>query len=116
MAGEINQEDSSYAHFNDGVNSKNPPLTTQDRHMLEFALRTAHDPVLVTNGQIIRNFGMYPPEFWRRAQSAAWHSETPPEIKEQFEQVMPGVSRPGPIKHGYPIDIYDTKFSQGLEW
>lgn len=49
MAAELNQSDSSYSNFNDGVVGAMTPAT-------------------VFQGQIVRNFGMQPPAYWLESQ------------------------------------------------
>lgn len=105
MAGEISRDDDSYTHFFDGYNTRVPPLTSQDKHMLDFAIKTAQQPVLVTHGQILRNFGMYPPEFWTRAQALAQHPDVSDQQRVGLDKVMPEPSRPGPMTGGYDVGL-----------
>ena len=57
MAGELSKDHKSYSDFNDGVNSRYAPLSAIDKNILDFAVRSASNPVLKTHGQILRNFG-----------------------------------------------------------
>ena len=103
MAGQINQNDPHYSHFVDGAISSYPQLTTQDKHMIDFAIRMHNEPALKTQGQILLHFGMYPPEFWRRAQAIANHPDIEPEQKAELDKIFPDPSRPGPMTGGYNV-------------
>jgi hypothetical protein len=106
MPGKIEYSDDSYNHFFAGYNTKHPPLTAQDQHMLDFAIKTADQPVTVTNGQILRNFGMYPPAFWTAANMAAQHPDVSPEQKAEFDKIMPNTSYgQGPVHGGYDVAL-----------
>ena len=105
MAGQVSKDDNSYEHFNAGVDSKTPPLTTVDRKILDFAVRSSVNPNLKTQGQILRNFGMYPPEFWNRAQSIANHPDIAPEQRAKLDGIFPDPSRPGPMTGGYDVKL-----------
>ena len=96
MAGSIDKGHKSYSDFNDGYNSRQAPIKT--------------------HGQILRNFGMYPPEFWTKAQRLADHPEIDPQMKDQLSKVFPDPSRPGPMGGGAPIKTDGKNFSHGLEW
>ena len=74
MSAALNQNDSSYSNFNDGVVG-------------------AMTPVMVTQGQIVRNFGMQPPAYWLESQ----------------------MSTPGPMTGGAEI-LNPTQFSHGVMW
>ena len=50
-------------------------------------------PSVVTQGQIVRNFGMQPPAYWLESQ----------------------MSTPGPMTGGAPI-LSPTQFSHGVMW
>jgi len=105
MAGEINRDDESYDHFFAGYNTRVPPLTVQDKNMLDFAIKTAAQPVTTTNGQILRNFGMYPPEFWSRTQALAHHPDVSDDQRLELDTLMPDPSRPGPMTGGYNVNL-----------
>jgi hypothetical protein len=74
MAASLNQSDSAYTNFNDGVVG-------------------AMNSAMVTQGQIVRNFGMQPPAYWLESQ----------------------MSTPGPMTGGAPI-LNANQFSQGVMW
>ena len=76
----------------------------------------ATNPVEKTHGQILRNFGMYPPEFWMRAQKLAEHPTVSDEQKEKLLLLFPDPSRPGPMGGGAPVKTDGKNFSHGLEW
>lgn len=115
MAGAVNPGDESYTHFNAGVDTRNTPMTTVDRQILDFALKIAGQPVTKTHGQILNHFGMYPPEFWNRAQRLANHPDLAPREREKLSYIFPDPARPGPMSGGAPIS--DPKdFSHGLMW
>ena len=105
MAGKISKSHSSYQDFYAGYNTKTPPLTTQDQQMLDFAIKSAQQPALKTHGQILRNFGMYPPEFWSRTQALAGHPGVAPEQRAELDRIMPDPSRPGPMTGGYDVNL-----------
>lgn len=65
-----------------------------DRKIDNFSSRLAQRPNLKVEGQIRRNFGMYPPAYWQEAQ----------------------MSRPGPMGGGTPINLNSKQFTHGLEW
>lgn len=73
---------------------KTQPLSAIDRKMANFSNRLAARPNLKTEGQVRRNFGMYPPAYWEQAQ----------------------MSRPGPMGGGTPINLNSKQFTHGLEW
>ena len=100
MAGSINSNDESYSHFNAGVNSRNAPMTTVDKKILNFAIRMAQQPAIKTHGQILRNFGMYSPEFWTKAQRLSDHPELSKQKKAKLANIFPDPSRPGPMGGG----------------
>ena len=108
MAGTINQDDPSYSHFNAGFDTRQTPLSTVDRQILDFAVKMHDQPVTETHGKILRNFGMYPPEFWNRAQRLSNHPELSQREKTKLAYIFPDPARPGPMGGGY-----DTKL--GLE-
>ena len=116
MAGAITKDHESYDHFNDGVNSKNSPLSAIDKKILNFAIKMASNPVEKTHGQILRNFGMYPPEFWMRAQKLADHPSISKRQKEKLSVIFPDPSRPGPMGGGAPVKTDGKDFSHGVEW
>lgn len=116
MAGAIDKGHQSYNDFNDGYNSRQAPLSAIDKKILNFAMRVSSNPTIKTHGQILRNFGMYPPEFWTRAQRLADHPEIDPQMKDQLSRVFPDPSRPGPMGGGADVDTKSKKFSHGLEW
>jgi len=116
MAGAIDKGHKSYNDFNDGYNSRQNPLTAIDKKILNFAVRVSNNPTIKTHGQILRNFGMYPPEFWIKAQNLSDHPEVDPQMKEQLSRVFPEPSRPGPMGGGADVDTESKKFSHGLEW
>lgn len=100
MAGAVNKDHESYNHFNDGVNSKNPPLTTIDKKILNFAVRSAGQPAMKTHGQILRNFGMHPPEFWTKAQNLSQHPALSKRKRAVLSEIFPDPSKPGPMTGG----------------
>ena len=116
MAGELSKDHKSYSDFNDGVNSRYAPLSAIDKNILDFAVRSASNPVLKTHGQILRNFGMYPPEFWMRAQGLSGHPDIEPKMKEKLSTVFSDPSRPGPMGGGAPVSTDGKNFSHGLTW
>jgi hypothetical protein len=116
MAGAIDKGHQSYNDFNDGYNSRTNPLSAIDKKILNFALLTTRNPNVKTHGQILRNFGMYPPEFWMRAQRLSQHPELKPEMQEKLSKVFPDPSRPGPMGGGAPVKTDGKNFSHGLEW
>jgi hypothetical protein len=116
MAGTLDSGHESYGHFNEGFNTRANPMTAIDKKILNFALKTANYPNTKAHGQILRNFGMYPPEFWMRAQNLSQHPDIHPQMREQLDKVFPEPSRPGPMFGGAPIKTDGKKFSHGLEW
>ena len=112
----INRDHSSYQDFTDGLNSRYAPLSAIDKKILEFALRSEANPVLKTHGQIVRNFGMYPPEFWLKAQNLSGHPDVEENIKKQLSTMFPKPSRPGPMGGGAPVKTDGKSFSHGLTW
>ena len=116
MAGAIDKGHQSYNDFNDGYNSRQAPLSAIDKKVLNFAMRVSSNPTIKTHGQILRNFGMYPPEFWTRAQNLSDHPEIAPQMKDQLSKVFPDPSRPGPMGGGAPVKTDGKNFSHGLEW
>jgi hypothetical protein len=116
MAGAIDKGHNSYSHFNDGVNSRVNPLSAIDKKILNFAARVSANPSIKTHGQILRNFGMYPPEFWTRAQNLSGHPDVDPKYKDSLTSMFPEASRPGPMTGGADYDPNSQKFSHGLEW
>lgn len=116
MAGALVPGDKHYDHFNGGVDSQNTPLTTIDRKILDFAMKLQDQPAVKTHGQILRNFGMYPPEFWTRAQRLANHPELSQREKTKLGYIFPDPARPGPMGGGAPIKTDGKNFSHGLEW
>ena len=116
MAGGLSRDHDSYNHFNAGYDSRVNPLSAIDKKILDFAVRTQQIPALKSHGQILRNFGMYPPEFWTRAQNLSGHPDVPEEHKEKLAEMFPEPSRPGPMSGGADVDTESKKFSHGLEW
>lgn len=116
MAGQLDRGHDSYSHFNDGLNSRVNPMSAIDKKILNFAVKIANSPVTKTHGQILRNFGMYPPEFWTRAQNLSGHPEVPEEHKAKLAEMFPDPSRPGPMSGGADVNTESKKFSHGLEW
>jgi hypothetical protein len=116
MAGAIDKGHKSYDDFNSGYNSRQNPLTAIDKKILNFAVRVSNNPTIKTHGQILRNFGMHPPEFWTKAQNLSDHPEIDSQMKEQLSKVFPDPSRPGPMGGGADVDTESKKFSHGLEW
>ena len=100
MAGAIDKSHPSYDDFNAGVDSRNAPLSAIDKKILNFAIRLKEQPVAKTHGQILRNFGMYPPEFWNRAQRLQNHPELSQREKTKLSYIFPDPSRPGPMSGG----------------
>ena len=74
MATSLMPGDGAFTNFNDGVVG-------------------AMTPAMVTQGQIVRNFGMQPPAYWLESQ----------------------MSTPGPMTGGAPI-LSANQFSQGVMW
>lgn len=116
MAGALVPDNEAYTHFGDGVNSKQAPMSAIDKKILNFALRMADRPVERTHGQILRNFGMYPPEFWSRVQSLTSHPEVSKRQKAKLDYIFPDPSRPGPMGGGMPVKTDGKSFSHGTEW
>lgn len=116
MAGQLNRTDAVYTHFDTGLVSSTAPLSSVDKRMMDFAIKTANDPSIKTHGQIVRNFGMYPPEFWNRAQRLSSHPEWDSEMKEKISGRFPVMSRPGPMSGGANVNTNSKQFSHGLEW
>lgn len=100
MAGLLNNDDESYSHFNSGVNSRVNPMTTIDKKILNFAVRLSQQPAAKAHGQILRNFGMYPPEFWSKAQRLSDHPDLSQRKKKKLADIFPDPSRPGPMGGG----------------
>lgn len=100
MAGSIDKSHESYNDFNAGVDSRNAPLSAIDKKILNFAIKLRNQPVIKTHGQILRNFGMYPPEFWNRAQRLQNHPELSQREKTKLAYIFPDPSRPGPMGGG----------------
>jgi hypothetical protein len=94
MAGVVHSSDESYSHFNDGFNSRVNPMSAIDKSILNFAMTLAENPVRKTHGQIVRNFGMHPPEFWTRAQRLSDHPDISPENKERLSTIFPRTEQP----------------------
>lgn len=110
----LTQDNEAYGHFQQGT-SRHVPLSAVDQKMLEFAILTASRPITKTHGQILRNFGMYPPEFWNKVQGLATHPGLSPKERAKLAEVFPDPSRPGPMGGGAPIS--DGKsFSHGVMW
>jgi len=116
MAGGLSRDHDSYNHFNAGYDSRVNPLSAIDKKILDFAIRTKQIPALKAHGQILRNFGMYPPEFWTRAQNLSEHRDVPEDQKVILSEMFPMPSRPGPMSGGADVDTESKKFSHGLEW
>lgn len=116
MAGALNQDNEAYSHFNDGVDARHAPMSAVDKKMLNFAIKLAQQPATKAHGQILNHFGMYPPEFWLRAQRLTGHPNISKRQKAKLDEVFPDPSRPGPMSGGAPIDTSQNKFSHGLEW
>lgn len=116
MAGALTPENDAYGHFNAGATDHQAPLSAIDKKILNFALRMAENPVEKTHGQILRNFGMYPPEFWTRVQSLTSHPEISKRQKAKLSYIFPDPSRPGPMSGGMPIKTDGKSFSHGTEW
>ena len=116
MAGGLSRDHDSYNHFNAGYDSRVNPLSAIDKKILNFAMKVSRNPAIKTHGQILRNFGMYPPEFWTRAQNLSDHPEVDPQSKEQLSRIFSEPSRPGTMTGGAPVDIYGKQFSHGVEW
>jgi len=112
MAGELSKNNESYNHFNEGFNTRVNPLTTVDKKILAFAVKAATQPALKTHGQILRNFGMYPPEYWTRAQNLSTHPDLEEGHRSELSKIF---SRPGPMTGGAPI-MGDKEFSHGVMW
>jgi len=100
MAGSIDKSHDSYQHFNAGMSSKDAPLSAIDKKILNFAVRSAGSPAMKTHGQILRNFGMYPPEFWTRAQNISQHPALSTRKQAVLSEIFPDTSRPGPMTGG----------------
>ena len=116
MAGALEQGHESYGHFNEGFNTRANPMTAIDKKILNFAVKVSANPSIKTHGQILRNFGMYPPEFWTRAQNLSGHSDVDPQHKETLARMFSDPSRPGPMGGGADVNTESNKFSHGLEW
>lgn len=116
MAGAINQGDEAYSHFNAGFDSRQAPLSAIDKKILNFAVRLHDQPALKAHGQILRNFGMYPPEFWNRAQRLSGHPELSQRENTKLAYIFPDPARPGPMGGGAPVENDGNKFSHGTEW
>ena len=105
--------DPSYGEFTSGATDHVAPLSAIDKKMINFAIRTANQPAVDTHGQILRNFGMLPPQFWTRIQDLAWHPELHTRTKNRLTATFPILSTPGPMKGGAPM--YDG-FTHGVMW
>ena len=116
MAGAIDKNHAAYNDFNDGLQTRVNPLGSIDKKILNFAVKVSANPSLKTHGQILRNFGMYPPEFWTRAQNLSEHPDVDPKHKETLAKMFPSPSRPGPMSGGADVDTESKKFSHGVEW
>ena len=116
MAGSISKDHPSYQDFNSGFDSRQAPLSAIDKNMLAFAIKIMNNPVEETHGQIVRNFGMYPPEFWNRVQRMSGHPDISAREKEKLAYIFPDPSRPGPMGGGAPVRTDGKSFSHGLEW
>ena len=116
MAGSISRDNQAYSHFNDGVGSKNNPMSAIDKKIVNFAAKLKDQPVTKTHGQILRNFGMLPPEFWMRAQNLSGHPDVDPQHRDRLSQMFPDPSRPGPMSGGTPVDPKSKDFTHGLTW
>jgi hypothetical protein len=116
MAGAIDKGHDTYNHFNDGLQARVNPLSAIDKKILNFAAKVSANPSIKTHGQILRNFGMYPPEFWTRAQNLSEHPDVDPQHKESLTSMFSAPSRPGPMGGGAPVDTESKKFSHGVEW
>lgn len=116
MAGSIDKSHSSYNDFQSGVDTRNTPMTAVDRKILDFAMRMSQMPAEKTHGQILRNFGMYPPEFWNRAQRLSGHPDLSQREKTKLAYIFPDPARPGPMEGGAPIKTDGKSFSHGVEW
>jgi hypothetical protein len=100
MAGAIDKGHPSYDDFNAGVDAKHSPLSAIDKKILRFASRMATNPVEKTHGQILRNFGMYPPEFWTRAQNLQDHPSLSSQQRARLTSLFSQPSYPGPMTGG----------------
>ena len=100
MAGSINQNDESYSHFNAGFDTRNTPMNAVDKRILNFAVKLSQQPAAKAHGQILRNFGMYPPEFWNRAQRLSGHPDLSQREKTKMAYIFPSPSTPGPMGGG----------------
>jgi hypothetical protein len=100
MAGAIDKSHQSYDHFNAGVDARHAPLSAIDKKILRFAFRMANNPVEKTHGQILRNFGMYPPEFWNRAQNLQDHPDLSARQRNRLSSIFSQPSNPGPMTGG----------------
>lgn len=116
MAGSISKDHQSYEDFNAGFDSRHAPLSAIDKKILNFAVKMQNQPVEKTHGQILKNFGMYPPEFWNRAQRLANHPDLSQREKTKLEYIFPDPSRPGPMGGGAPVKTDGKSFSHGMEW
>lgn len=116
MAGSLNKNNEAYTHFNAGFESRHAPLSAIDKKMLNFAVKLSQQPAAKAHGQILNHFGMYPPEFWTRAQRLSDHPDISPKNKETLSNVFSDPSRPGPMGGGAPVKTDGKSFSHGLEW
>lgn len=117
MAGRLERSDESYSHFDAGASDHQAPMSAIDKKMLAFALRTAEEPALKTHGQILRNFGMYPPEFWTRVQALSSHPELSKRQKTKLSYIFPDPPRSyGPMGGGMPVTTDGKSFSHGVQW
>jgi len=116
MAGGLDRGHESYGHFNEGFNTRANPMTAIDKKILNFAIKISANPAIKTHGQILRNFGMYPPEFWTRAQNLSGHPDVDPQHKETLARMFADPSRPGQMGGGADVDTKSNKFSHAVEW
>ena len=116
MAGTLTPDEPSYNHFRDGYNSRINPMSDVDKRILDFATKVSNNPSVKAHGQILRNFGMYPPEFWTRAQNLGQHPHATPEQQDAMNRLSSDPSRPGPMSGGANVKTDGKSFSHGLEW
>lgn len=103
----------SYNDFTSGATDRVAPLSAIDKKMINFAIRTKEQPVTVTHGQILRNFGMHPPQFWTKVQDLAWHPELHTRTRNRLREAFPMMSTPGPMSGGSPM--FDG-YTHGVMW
>ena len=99
-----------------GFDSRQAPLSAIDKKILDFAVKLSTQPATKAHGQILRNFGMYPPEFWTRAQRLSGHPEIAQREKTKLAYIFPDPARPGPMGGGAPVTTDGKTFSHGTEW